>query len=132
LLGLSLTAILRMNSTSIAQKLTAGTNFATAYLMSHLLINDIIQSEKAKTVEQAFAVVQKIRTTAPKRENLVLDFSGITWVTSQFADRLVRALATFYGEDFKQKLQVSGIEKTNVMFPSLWESAIEKFGLAEA
>jgi hypothetical protein len=132
LLSLSLTAILRMNSISIAKKLTAGTNFATAYLMSHLLINDIIRSEKAKTVEQAFAVVQKIRATTPKREELVLDFSGITWITSQFADRLVRALATFYGEDFKQKLHVTGIEKTNVMFPSLWESAIEKFGLAEA
>jgi len=121
-----------MNSISIAQKLTSGTNFATAYLMSHLLINDIIQSEKAKTVEQAFTVVQKVRATTKKQEDLVLDFSGISWITSQFADRLVRALVTFYGEDFKQKLHVTGIEKTNVMFSSLWESAIEKFGLAEA
>lgn len=128
--SLSLTPILRLKTNIAFKKLTLGTNFATAYTMPQITIYNTIHSEKAKTTEQALAIIQHLRSTANRNEELVLDFSKITWITSMFADRLIKALASFYGADFEKKLKVTGIERTNVMFESLWESAIEKFRFA--
>jgi anti-anti-sigma regulatory factor len=102
--------------------------------MPNAVVHDIIRSEKAKTIEQALLIIQHLRANASKEEKLILDFSEINWVSSMFADRLVKALATFYGADFERKLKVTNIEESNVMFKPLWTSAIEKFrhGLAEA
>ena len=137
MLHLSLTAILRLKSLEQRKKPALGTNFATAYTMPQIIVYDIIQSERAKTIEQASAIIKHLRSVSKKNDELVLDFSKINWITSMFADRLIGALATFYGSDFEKKLNVTGIEKTNVMFDTLWESAIEKFrfehgSLAEA
>ncbi len=96
-------------------------------VMPTVRIYDIIDSEKAKTVDHALAVIQHIRSSFPNSEKVILDFSGIVWITSMFADRLVKALATFYGQDYDKKISVTGIEVTNVMFDSLWNSALQKF-----
>ena len=94
--------------------------------MPKLLVIEVVESKKAKTVEDALAIIQKVRTRSAKTDVLELDFSGITWVTSMFIDRLVKALVTFYGSDFERKVKTTGIEDTNVMFNALWESAISK------
>lgn len=103
-----------------------GTNFAYHSHMPKLLVSEVVASRKAKTVEDALAIIQKVRASSVKSDVLELDFTGITWVTSMFVDRLVKALVTFYGADFEQKVRTSGIEDTNVMFDTLWESAISK------
>jgi hypothetical protein len=96
-------------------------------VMPLVRIHDIIDSEKAKTIDHALAVVQHIRSTSASNDTIILDFSNITWITSMFADRLVKALATFYGRDFEKFISVTNIEETNVMFKPLWKSALEKF-----
>ena len=72
------------------------------------------------------AVIQQVRTMGDITDELQLNFSNITWVTSMFVDRLVKALVTFFGSDFEQKVRCVCIEETNVMFNTLWESAISK------
>lgn len=111
-----------------------GINFVPSHSMPSVIIHDIIQSDKAKTIDQAFTVIQHLRKSSNSNEKVMLDFSDIIWITSMFADRLVKALATFYGPDFYKSVNVTGIEESNVMFSRLWESAIDKFrhGLAEA
>jgi hypothetical protein len=47
-----------------------------------------------------------------------------------FLDRLVRALDTFFGHSFGEKVKVSGIEH-NAMFPSLWQSSLDKVRFSE-
>lgn len=115
-----------------------GTNFATLSDMARLPIQHIIQSDKAKTVEQAAEIIKHLRKSQIiNNEALELDFSGVTRTTSMFIDRLVRALATFYGQSYFEMLHLTGVEAANPMLPLLWESAMDKFrftqnSLAEA
>ena len=106
-----------------------GTTFVDLHDMSTISVHDIIHSEQAKTMDQAVAIVQYMRVNGLKNDGIQLDFSGINWVTSMFTDKLIRLLVSFYGNDFESKLQVTGIEQTNVMFNVLWNSAIEKLNM---
>lgn len=103
-----------------------GTTFVTAEHMSIIAIQDIIHSTQAKTIDHAQAVLTYLRAKDFRNEDIVLDFSGVTWVTSLFTDKLVAYLSAYLGNEFEQKVQVKGIESTNVMFHKLWQFALQK------
>lgn len=125
---LSLTPILPKPNMLTTTFQDPGTNFATLSNMARLPIQHIIQSDKAKTVEQASEIIKHLRNSQISRfEILELDFTGITRTSSMFIDRLVKALATYFGPSYPNLLRLSGLEATNPMLPLLWESAIDKF-----